>query len=313
MAIQRIVILGAGTMGANIALDLAAHGFEVCLSDPKTAQLDKAKTLAQANAALLQQHGLLKDAVAEVLARIAFVPALDEALIRAEMVLEAVPEDLALKQRVFEDLERRCGNEVILASNTSTFMPSKLAEGRRHPERLLVVHYWNPAHLLPLVELVPHAGTSPAIVENVRALLLACGKRPIQLKKEVPGFIGNRLAFALQREAMDLVAQGVATPDDIDAVASASFGRRIPVTGIFGTADLGGLDVYAAICDSIFPSLCADQGAPEALKAQLAQGRKGVKSGAGWRDYTPAEIDALRAALSNALIAYAQRDRETQR
>lgn len=311
MSTPTIALLGAGTMGTNIALDFAAHGFTVKLTDSIAAQLEKSRELARANAAILEKHGLLREAAGEVLARIENVPKLAEAVAGAELVVEAVPERLELKRQVFAELEKLCGHDTILASNTSTFMPSMLAEGLRHPERLLVAHYWNPAHLLPLVELVPHPRTAPEVLERVRALLLQCGKRPIVLKKEVLGFIGNRLAFALQREAMDLVAKGVASPEDIDAVASTSFGRRIPVSGVFGTADLGGLDVYAAICDSIFPDLCADKGAPAALKALVARGRLGAKTGAGWRDYTAEEIATLREALSAELIRQAKRDRNS--
>lgn len=310
MPLETLAILGAGTMGANIALDLAAHGKIVRLFDAKTEQLSVARTLISANAVALQAHGLLVDSVDAVLARVHFAAGLANAADGAELVLEAIPENLNLKRALYAELEALIPEDAILASNTSTFMPSLLAEGLRRPERFLVVHYWNPAHLLPLVEMVPHARTEPGAAERVHMLLKTCGKQPIILKKEVPGFIGNRLAFALQREAMDLVAKGVATPDEIDAVVRGGFGRRVPVTGIFGTADLGGLDVYAAICDSIFPGLCAAHGTPEVLTRLIEQGRLGVKSGAGWRAYTPEEAAALRAALGEALIQYARQDRE---
>ena len=297
-------------MGANIALDFAAHGFAVRLTDAFAPQLEKARELVRANAELLEKHQLLRESSAQAVARIAFEPKFEAAVSGAEVVIEAVPEDLALKRRLYTDLERCCTPQTIFASNTSTLLPSKLAEHLRHPERFLVAHYWNPAHLLPLVELVPHPKTAPEVLQRMRTLLEACGKRPVVLKKEVPGFIGNRLAFALQREAMALVAQGVATPDEIDAVARTSFGRRIAVSGIFGTADLGGLDVYAAICDLIFPDLSASQAAPGELQALVAAGRLGVKSGRGWRAYTAEEARRLREALSEELIRQAQQDRQ---
>jgi 3-hydroxybutyryl-CoA dehydrogenase len=247
-----------------------------------------------------------------VLARITTETDLANAISGAEVVVEAVPENLSLKRRVFAGLEKLCRAEAILASNTSTFMPSKLAESLAHPQRFLVMHYWNPAHLMPLVEVVPHPRTEPTAVSRVTALLESCGKRPVLVRSEVPGFIGNRLAFALQREAMALVAKGVATPEDIDAVARAGFGRRIPVSGIFATADLGGLDVYSAICDQLFPDLCQDAAAPAALHQLVARGCLGVKSGRGWYEYTPAQITALRAELSEELIARAKHDRDDQ-
>ncbi|MCW8130824.1 MAG: 3-hydroxyacyl-CoA dehydrogenase family protein [Planctomycetota bacterium] len=312
MPLDTLAILGAGTMGANIALDLAAHGRTVRLCDPRPEQLETARALIRANAEALRAHGLLEASADDVLARVRFTSKRDEAIAGAELILEAVPERLDLKRALYAELEAAVSPDVILASNTSTFMPTALAEGLRHPERLLVAHYWNPAHLLPLVELVPHAGTRADVLARVETLLRACGKQPVVLRKEVPGFIGNRLAFALQREAMDLVAKGVATPEEIDAVVRGCFGRRVPVTGIFGTADLGGLDVYAAICDSIFPGLCADRSAPEVLTRLVEQGRLGVKTGAGWRDYAPQEAEALRAALGEALIRSAKQDREAR-
>lgn len=311
MAIERIVITGAGTMGANIALEFAIHGREVTLCDASPNALERAGERMHASAQVLQRHGLLNTEPAAVLRRVVCTPEPSQALAEAELVIEAVPEDLTLKHRVLRELEAACSGQAILASNTSTFMPSKLAAVLRLPGRLLVAHYWNPAHLVPLVELVPHGQTTPEALAVVHELLVACGKRPIVVKKETPGFIGNRLAFALQREAMHLVAQGVATPDDIDAAARTGFGRRIPVSGIFGTADLGGLDVYAAICDTLFPELCADRTAPELLRQRVAAGKLGVKTGAGWREYPPAAQAAMRAALEEELIRQARRDRET--
>jgi len=311
MAIERIVITGAGTMGANIALEFAVHGREVTLCDAKPEALERAGERMLASAQVLQRHGLLNAEPAAVVRRVVCTPDPVHALAAAELVIEAVPEDLALKHRVLRELEAACSEQTILASNTSTFMPSKLAVSLRLPRRLLVAHYWNPAHLVPLVELVPHAQTAPETLAAMHELLETCGKRPIVVKKEVPGFIGNRLAFALQREAMALVAQGVATPDDIDTVVRTGFGRRIPVTGIFGTADLGGLDVYAAICDVLFPELCADRAAPELLRQRVAAGKLGVKTGAGWREYPPTAQAAMRAALEEELLRQAQRDRET--
>ena len=306
----RIAIVGAGTMGTNIALDFAAHGHTVRLTDSISQQLDNSRELAHANATQLEKHGLLREPAAGVVRRITYDTHLEWAVTDSDLIIEAVPEDLVLKRRTFAELEGLCNAEAIFASNTSSFMPSMLCVGLKHPDRLLVTHYWNPAHLLPLVEVVRHEQTTPAVVQCVCALLKACGKKPIVLKRELPGFIGNRLAFALQREAMELAAREVATPEDIDAVVRNSFGRRIVISGIFGTADLGGLDVYAAICDSIFPDLCSRTEAPAALTDLVKRGRHGVKTGAGWRSYTAAEIATLREAVSEELIRQAQKDRE---
>ena len=302
-----ITIVGAGTMGANIALDFASHGFAVRLSDISDSQLGLAETTVKTNAAVLAKHGLYDAAVSRIEA-IVYEQDLARAVARADIVIEAVSENLAIKHTVFAELERLTGPETILASNTSTFMPSVLAEGLAHPERLLVLHYWNPAHLVPLVEVVPHAETSTDIVATCRDLLGRCGKKPVVLAQEIEGFIGNRLAFAVQREAMDLVARGIATPEAIDTVVKTGFGRRMPVSGVFGTADLGGLDVYQAVCQSLFSNLCADQAVPAALVDKVQAGQLGVKSGEGWSRYDEASGEALRAAVAAELIRQAKRD-----
>ena len=300
-------------MGANIALNFASHGLAVRLTDVSVEQLSKAKELARGNAAFLRENGLLPGFAEEILARVVYTSDRDVALAGAELVIEAIPESLPLKRSLFAELDRGCGSEVVFASNTSTFLPSTLATSLVHPERrrrFMVLHYWNPAHLIPLVEIVPHPEVDFHVLEDVQRLLERCQKQPVVLRKEVPGFIGNRLAFALQREAMDLVARGVATAEEIDTVARTSFGRRLPVSGIFGTADLGGLDVYLAVCASLFPDLSNQQEPPAALASLVKAGKLGVKSGAGWRSYTGSEIVALRESLATELVHQAKLDRQ---
>jgi 3-hydroxybutyryl-CoA dehydrogenase len=310
MLSETILVVGAGTMGANIALDFARHGHAVRLMDLNPDQLTTARKTITTNARLLTERGLLDPTVSrhedittgEDLAALAA---------GASLVIEAVSENLPLKQKVFASLEESTSPETILASNTSTFMPSLLAEGRTHPERLLVLHYWNPAHLVPLVEIVPHGTTAPVVVERCRSLLAASGKKPVVLEREVEGFIGNRLAFAVQREAMDLVARGIATPEAIDTVVKTGFGRRMPVSGVFGTADLGGLDVYQAVCHSLFNNLCDQKAVPEALADKVAAGHLGLKSGQGWHHYNETSAEALRTAVAEELIRQAQQDQST--
>lgn len=309
---SRVAIIGAGTMGANIALGFAAHGFGVCLCDVSEAQLDKARATIRKHATMMREHGMGSGSVEDWFTRVGFETQLEVAVAGVDLVIEAVRENLQLKVHIFTELDRWCAPEVILASTTSTFVPTALAAGLVNPERkgrFLVMHYWNPAHLVPLVEVVPHRDTKQEVLEFVRTLLEACGMRPVLLRKEVPGFIGNRLAFALQREAMSLVANGVATAEDIDQVVTSGFGRRMPVSGVFGTADLGGLDVYLAICQQLFPDLCNDASPPAILARQVEQGKLGVKTGEGWNKYSPEQISALQGALTEELVHQARRDR----
>jgi 3-hydroxybutyryl-CoA dehydrogenase len=307
----KVAVIGAGTMGANIALSFAVHGFGVCLCDVSEAQLDQARSTILKHVAMMLEHGLGSGSPEDSLSRINFDTRMDVSVAGVDLVIEAVRENLQLKLQVFTKLDRLCAPEVILASTTSTFVPTALAAGLVNPgrkSRFLVMHYWNPAHLIPLVEVVPHSETSLEVLNFIRALLLQCRMIPVLLRKEIAGFIGNRLAFALQREAMGLIANGVATAEDIDQVVTSGFGRRVPVTGIFGTADLGGLDVYLAICRQLFPDLCNDTNPPAILARQVEQGKLGVKTGEGWKKYTPEQISVLYSTLTKELVHQSQRD-----
>lgn len=313
MEISQVAVVGAGLMGTNIALDFALRGFRVRLTDAGPGQLARSRAAREENLGLLERHGMLVEPGPAILERVEERESLAATAEGADLVVEAVSEVLALKQGLFRELERLVPPPAILASNTSSLMPSWLAEGMDTPERVLVAHYWNPAHLIPLVELVPGPSTEPETVERMRRLYEGMGKRPAVIRREVPGFIGNRLQFALYREALALVQEGVATPEDIDAVVRASFARRLPVTGLFGTMDLAGLDVMEAICRVLFPGLAAAEIPPPALSDRVAAGRLGVKTGAGWYDYAEDQGAALRQALMEELIRCAKQDRERPR
>lgn len=294
-------------MGRSIAIDALRAGGAVTLHDRDAEVLSKAREDLASMIGRLQVGGLA-GAWVNWTDRLRMALGLEEAVGGVDWVIEAVPEDLRLKRVTLGALETLCPPETILASNSSTLMPSRLAEALKYPGRLLIAHFWNPAHLVPLVEIVPHAATSGATTDWVRAELERWGKRAIVLRRETPGFVGNRLAFALQREAMSLVAQGVATPEEIDAVVRWGFGRRIPLTGVFRTADLGGLDVYAAICALLFPDLSRETEVPAPLADLVARGRLGMKSGEGWFRYEPGEIDAWRGRVAEALLTQLRQD-----
>ena len=309
MTLNQVAVIGAGLMGTTIALDFALAGYAVRITDANAQSLKNSEATARVHAELLQTHGALPESVGTVLARIERCPALAAAVHGADLVVEAVPENLDLKRALFRQIDAHADPGAILASNTSSFVPSLLADATGRPERFLVAHYWNPAHLIPLVELVPSAQTDPEVVEALRALYTRMGKQPVVVRREKLGFIGNRLQFALLREAMALVEEGVATPDDVDTVVRASFGRRLPATGIFHTADLGGLDVLLAICRTLFPDLAANAEPGPSMPALVEDDRLGVKTHAGWFRYGPGEADELRRTLSEELIRRAQEDR----
>jgi len=199
-----------------------------------------------------------------------------------------------------------CGGETIIASNTSSFMPSRLAEAVSFPDRLLVAHYFNPPYLIPLVEIVPGPDTSNETVMTMVGLLQKVGKQPVVLRKEATGFVGNRLQFALFREALAIVAQGIADPAAVDQVVRFGFGRRLAAAGPFEVFDLAGLDTILAVATQIFPELDTanptGQPVPELLLRKVAEGDLGVKSGRGFHEWTAQKADELKSRLTRALV-----------
>ncbi|MCC6313327.1 MAG: 3-hydroxyacyl-CoA dehydrogenase family protein [Thermomicrobiales bacterium] len=266
-----IAVVGGGLMGHGIALDFARHGLPVALHDRGSEQLARSEAMTRASLDVLVETGLVPAAEAgPTLARLRFEPNLPAAVADADLVVEAVFEDLALKQAVFAELSAHAPAHAVLASNTSSFMPSQLAEGTIRPERVVVTHYFHPPHLMPLVEIVPGPQTDPAVVETLRALYTRMGKQPVVVRKETPGFVGNRLQMALLREAAALVAAGVATPEEIDAIVQAGFGRRLAVSGLFEMRDLSGWTVSLAVADELFPDLATSSAIPDWLRTHTA-------------------------------------------
>lgn len=289
--LQRISVIGAGTMGHGIALDFARAGCAVTLCDSSASALERARERISA-------------ADASALTRIHTCASLADAA-EADLVIEAVYEDLALKQSIFAELDRLCPPRTILASNTSSIMPSLLASVTRRPENVLVAHYFYPPALLPLVELVCSPQTSEDVLQSVRAALVCAGKTPVVVRKETPGFIANRLQNALLREALYLVEQGIASPQDIDLAVTKSFGRRLAVKGPLETAEVqDGWDVIQVIHQTILPTL-ADSPAPSPVLAkQIRLGALGAKTGKGFYDWADGAQERWEQELFAALSAY---------
>ncbi|RIK46186.1 MAG: 3-hydroxybutyryl-CoA dehydrogenase [Chloroflexi bacterium] len=303
MEIRRIAVIGAGLMGHGIAQELACAGFDVRLNDLEEQILERALTNIRRNLGTLVAAGRFAPVEAETaLASIAVTTSLDEAVRDADLVIEAVAENLELKQRLFQALDERCRADTILASNTSSYVPSALATATSRPERVLVTHYFNPPYLVPLVEIVPTPKTDPQVVDNVYALFAGMGKRPVIVRKEAVGFIANRMQIALLREALHIVEQGIAAFEDVDTVVRNSFGRRLPVAGPFEIADLAGLDIYAAAAQAILPDLAAEATRSPLLEERIARGDFGIKTGRGFRDWTPKEAEHLRRRMAEELL-----------
>jgi 3-hydroxyacyl-CoA dehydrogenase len=305
--IQCIAVVGAGLMGHGIALEFAAHGYEVRLHDRDQTQLDRAGDGITEGLARLAETGRITPEAALIApTRIASSTDLEETVADVDLVIEAVYEDLDLKRAIFRDLDARAPRRAILASNTSSFMPSLLAAETERPDRVIVAHYFNPPHLLPLVELVRGEATSDDTVATLRDLYRGIGKSPAVVAREAPGFVGNRLQMALLREALAIVGAGIATPEDVDTIVKTGFGRRLSVAGAFEIADAAGWDVTLAVAEQIFPTLDAAMAPPPSLREQVARGELGLKSGKGFYSWAPEDAAALRKRIGQGLAAIAR-------
>ncbi|GEA18092.1 3-hydroxyacyl-CoA dehydrogenase family protein [Moorella sp. E306M] len=308
--IKEIAVLGTGTMGHGIALLCALAGYQVRLFGRSEDSLNRGFRNIRSGLELLAKGGLVEASRTEgVMTNIKGFTTLAEAVTGVDFVIEAIVEDLAVKQGVFREVEALVPPHTILASTTSGLDPTKLAALTRRPERVIVTHFWNPPHLLPLVEIVRGEKTTDATVGVAMALVARLGKKPIEVKKAIPGFVGNRLQFALLREALYIVEQGWATPEDVDAAVKYSFGRRLAVTGPLESADLGGLDVFYSIQSYLNQDLCHERGPSQLLKEKVERGELGVKTGRGFYDWQDGRVLAIKKAREEDLIKRLQEDK----
>ena len=305
-----ITIIGAGTMGHSIALSAAWSGQSVSIFGVDARDLETAQKGFEIKLRLMADNELIDNEQAkEIAERVAFTSSLEKAVENAEFIIEAVPENIGLKHQIYQQLEGLIANDIIIASNSSGLMPTALAEGMKHPERFVLTHFWNPAHLIPLVEIVGGEKTSEQTLQRTKALIEQMNKQAVLLKKELPGFIGNRLQFALFREAQALLDAGVASKEDIDAAVTYSIGRRLPVTGPLQTADLGGLDIFYAISDYLFEDLSTEQKPGRTLSELAESGKLGTKTGSGFYEWPEAKSRAVQAKREEALIYFLKQDR----
>ena len=219
----------------------------------------------------------------------------DATVAAADLVIESVYEDLELKRGIFEKLDRAAPLSTILTSNTSGLSITAITSRCTHPERILTTHFWNPPQLMPLVEIVVGERTAAETVEAVRAFLLQCRKVPVVVKKDRPGQLGNRLQMALLREAVNIVAEGIADVEDVDLAAKAGFGLRLPVYGIFEHQDMVGLDLGFSVIDYVVPDLSNAPRGPELYRQKVEEGNLGVKTGKGFYDWSKKDAAEVRA------------------
>jgi 3-hydroxybutyryl-CoA dehydrogenase len=296
----RIAVIGAGLMGHGIAYLFAAAGHEVRVRDPVPAARETLPQRLRDICGLLGQDQSVAD-------RVAAGESIEWAAKDAGIVIEAALEQLPLKREIFAELERVAPADAILASNTSALPVTRIAEGLNTKHRIVGSHFWNPPHLVPLVEIVMMGPENCPAAERLASLLRAAGRHPVLVNRDIPGFIGNRLQHAMKREAIALVAAGICDADTIDDVVKQGFGARLGVLGPMEQSDLVGLDLTKNIHDTLIPALDVTSTTHPYLKALVEKGELGMKTGKGFRDWKPGEADAVRDRLRRALVAAAKR------
>ena len=286
-SIEHIAVIGAGLMGHGIAQEFASAGYQVRLQDVTDAQLQTARAQIEKNLNVLAENDILaKESISETLGRIQTDTALEAAAANADFVVEAVTENLPLKQGIFEKLDAICPPHTILASNTTALMPSQIGLNAKRKDQILNTHYFNPPYLIPLVELIRSPDTSDETVNATFELFTAIGKTPAIIEKEVLGFVGPRLQAALIREAFAIVERGIASAETVDLVVRNSFGRRLSVAGPFEVFELAGWDLVLAAFEELYKDLNSSPDINPLLREMVESGKLGVKSGEGFYNWT---------------------------
>lgn len=301
-----IAVIGAGLMGHGIAYLFAASGHPVRVQDPSA---DMLRTLPERLAAICDLLGTDRAAMAGVQG----TTDLADAVATASIVFEAAPEKLELKQAIFAALDDLASPDAILCSNTSVIPIARVAERVGRKARVLGTHFWNPPHLVPLVEIVLMDEKNRPAAEAMVALFRAIGRHPVLVNRDIPGFIGNRLQHALKREAIALVASGVCDAETVDDVVKIGFGARLAVLGPLEQSDLVGLELTKAIHDTLIPDLDVTPHTHPYLDALVAKGELGMKSGKGFRTWTPEQAQAVRDRLNRFLAEAAKRQAQAGR
>jgi len=296
---QKIGIVGGGLMGHGIAYLFAAAGHSVGVFEP----------IAESRASLPRRLQAIVELFGDdpaIVRRIAASEDLATAMRDAAFVFEAAPEKLPLKQQIFAELESIVSPTTILASNSSAIPSTEIGRKLTHRERVVGTHFWNPPHLVPLVEVIQNENTSEGVLGATMELLRAAGKVPVHVRRDIPGFVGNRLQHAMKREAIALVAAGVCDAETLDTVVREGFGARTAVLGPMEQSDLVGLNLTLDIAEVLYADLDRTPGPHPFLRDKVKAGKLGMKTGEGLRKWTPEAADAVRARLSRFLVEQAK-------
>lgn len=300
---KNAAVIGTGMMGPGIALTLALGGWRSTILSRSGENAARALQKARSQALLLADRDLVDRARAGQAAELLDASTdFDRTVAGAQLVVESGPEDMAFKQALFAHMDGLADPAALLASNTSGLSITAVAERCSRPERVLTAHFWNPPHLMPLVEIVMGAKTADRSAEALRAVLVECGKTPVIVRKDRPGQLGNRLQMALVREAANIIAEGIASAEDIDTVARNGFGLRMPAYGILEHQDVVGLNLGLAVVEYVARDLYNEPRAPEYFRELVRRGDLGAGTGKGFYDWSVKSADEVRARRDAFLI-----------
>jgi len=297
--VNHVAIIGLGTMGPGIAATLSRAGLRVSAFDADSAKRAKALQGFATAAEVLAALGVPDRTSAGV----AVADTLAACVAGADLVVETVPEDLELKIRVFREIEAHVGDACILASDTSGIPITRIQAGTRLPSRLIGMHWSNPPHIIPMIEVIPGEKTAPGVVDALVAVVRLSGHLPIIIRRDVAGFVENRVLYAVMRECLDLVEQGVIEPQDLDACVSWGIGYKLAVVGPMALLDMAGLDIYTAVGSYLNKELSSRRDVASYVTERTARGKLGIKTGGGIYSYTPEQIAQLQGARARKLIA----------
>ena len=296
-------VVGAGLMGHGIAHVLAQRADSVTMYDISREALELAEARIRDTVECMVEHGIVDRGVADgIVGRISGTTDLAEAVEGAAVVVEASPEDMELKRRLFTELERLVSPDTILASNTSGMSIGDMTGHLTHQGRVVGSHFFLPAQVIPLVEVLRGPRTTDETMDRTIELWQSCGKRPIRIEKDVNGYVANRLQAALVREATNLVAEGVASAEDIDLAVKTSFGLRFMVSGPLEQRDLGGLDLHVALARGLWPHLSISDGPFPYVVDMVERGELGLKSGRGFFDWGGRDPEDVRRERTTQMI-----------
>ena len=304
MRIKNVVVIGAGMMGNALAMVFASNPELKVVLKVRTLKDDRWDAIVNNFDIMIARGAATEQEKADVMSRISFETDSAKAYTDADFVIECVPEVMETKQNTFLEVEQYCNDKCILATNSSVMSSTEIGSKCAHPERVVGAHFWNPGHLIPLVEVIKSDKTEEWVIEETMELMEKCGKKPVYCKKDVPGFVANRLQHALWREAFYMVENGIADAKTVDDACKYGPGLRWPVMGPMENSDLVSIQLSKNIHDYILPYLADNHEPSKCLAEMLARGDNGFKTGKGWQEWTPEQIKASNTGLREYLIDY---------